>query len=419
MTNRLEPTATVSSYRWVVMGLWLFTSVASFMVVINLGILLPQISKVDQLNLSPAQQGLLGSVSHWGNIVLAVPLSMWTSRFGPKALTTACLALGTAALFLQGWAPVFSVLFLGRLLFGTTIIAAQPARPFLTQMWFQAREVVLVNGVSNVLFGVVVGGGLVGTPFILSGLGDNWRNTFYVFGAFLGGLTILWAVLGRERVTEEYRNRQVVGEAGLLRGALQYRDLWIAGLGFMGSGLSFSAFLSFYPTLMLEEFDVSLGWSGAILALGVLVGGVTGLWFGWMASEKSQERQFLVVSGLMMTATFVGMVLTGNILALMIISFWNGIAWAFFPILFTVPFLLRGIRHRELAIALAVIIMMLSIGQSLGPIFTGYLQEATGSLKLSLFILSFSSLSLCFAGLSLRYGRGLTTATRPETVSQE
>ena len=41
--------------------------------------------------------------------------------------------------------------------------------------------------------------------------------------------------------------------------------------------MSFGAFLAFYPTLMLEEFDISLRLSGAILALGVIVGGVD-LW---------------------------------------------------------------------------------------------------------------------------------------------
>ena len=102
----------------------------------------------------------------------------------------------------------------------------------------------------------------------------------------------------------------------------------------------------------------------------------------------------------------------------MIISFVNGIAWAFFPILFTVPFLLRGIRPRELGVALAFTIMMLSIGQSLGPLITGYLQEATGSLKLSLFILSFTSLSLCFAGLLLRYDRGQAPQRSQEPVAQ-
>ena len=63
----------------------------------------------------------------------------------------------------------------------------------------------------------------------------------------------------------------------VIKGALGYRDLWIGGLGFVGATMSFGAFLAFYPTLMLEEFDISLRLTGGILALGVIVGGVGGL----------------------------------------------------------------------------------------------------------------------------------------------
>ena len=56
------------------MGVWLFSSVSSFMVLNTLGILLPAISA--DLDLSPSQQGLLGSASFWGNIALAIPLSL-------------------------------------------------------------------------------------------------------------------------------------------------------------------------------------------------------------------------------------------------------------------------------------------------------------------------------------------------------
>lgn len=113
MASRLETSGAPSNYRWVVMGIWLLSSVTGFMMLYTLGILLPVIS--EDLDLSPGEQGLLGSASHWGNIALAIPLTWWTSRFGAKRLTTVTLALGTACLFLQGWAPVFAVLLFGRL----------------------------------------------------------------------------------------------------------------------------------------------------------------------------------------------------------------------------------------------------------------------------------------------------------------
>ncbi|MDA1128126.1 MAG: MFS transporter [Chloroflexi bacterium] len=393
---------TYSRYRWTVIGIWLFSSVSSFMVLNTLGILLPAISA--ELSLSPSQQGLLGSASHWGNIALAIPLSWATSRLSPKSLTTASLVMATFCLFLQSWAPVFVVLLAGRLLFGISNIAQMPARALLTRQWFPPKEVLMVNGLSNVLFGLVVGGGLALAPVILGYLDGDWRMTLRIFGMFFAGITVLWVILGKTRANES--DQDVVTPHGMevIKGALGHRDLWLCGLGFVGATMSFGAFLAFYPTLMLQEFDISLRLSGSILALGVVVGGVGGLGIAWAASRFGREGRFLQVLGLLMIGTNLGMVLTGAVPALFALSLFNGVAWAFFPILVTVPFHLPGIKPRELAVAFTFTMMMTSVGTSLGPLFTGFLQEAFDSLKVALFIISFTSISLIMAGSTLRFG---------------
>ena len=383
------------------MGIWLFSSVSSFMVLNTLGILLPAISA--DLDLSPSQQGLLGSASHWGNIALAIPLSWATSRLSPKWLTAATLTMATGCLFLQSFAPVFIVLLLGRLLFGISNIAQMPARALLTRQWFPPKEVILVNGASNVLFGLVVGGGLVAAPVILDLTDGDWRLTLRIFGFYFAGITVLWTLLGRERTNEADQNVAASQGLDVIKRALGHRDLWIGGLGFVGSTLSFGAFLAFYPTLMLEDFGISLRLSGAILALGVLVGGIGGMVIAWAASTSGRERLFLQVLGILMIGSNVGMVLTGSVPALFILSFFNGVAWAFFPILITVPFHLPGIRPRELAVAFTFTMMMTSVGTSMGPLITGFLQEAFDDLKLALFLISFTSITLVIAGGALRF----------------
>ena len=392
---------TYSRYRWTVIGVWLFSSVSSFMVLNTLGILLPAISA--DLDLSPSRQGLLGSASHWGNIALAIPLSWATSRLSPKWLTAATLTMATGCLFLQSFAPVFFVLLVGRLLFGISNIAQMPARVLLTRQWFPPKEVILVNGLSNVLFGLVVGGGLVAAPVVLDLTDGDWRITLRVFGLYFAGITVLWTILGRERTNQA--DQDVVMPQGLdvVKGALGHRDLWIGGLGFVGSTLSFGAFLAFYPTLMLEEFGISLRLTGGILALGVVVGGIGGMAIAWAASTSGRQGAFLQVLGVLMIGTNVGMVLTGSVPALFVLSFFNGVAWAFFPILGTVPFHLPGIRPRELAVAFAFTMMMTSVGTSLGPLITGFLQEALDDLKMALFLISFTSISLVIAGGTLRF----------------
>lgn len=390
------------------MVVWLFSSVSSFMVLNTLGILLPAISA--DLDLSPSQQGLLGSASHWGNIALAIPLSWATSRLSPKWLTAATLLVATGCLFLQSWAPVFIVLLAGRLLFGISNIAQMPARALLTRQWFPPREVIYLNGLSNVLFGLVVGGGLVLAPVILDLTNGDWRATLRIFGLYFAGVTLLWTLVGRERTN--VADQDVVAEKGLdvVKGALGHRDLWIGGLGFAGATMSFGAFLAFYPTLMLEEFDISLRLSGMILALGVVVGGIGGIGIAWAASTHGREGNYLQVLGILMIGTNLGMVLTGSVPALFVLSFFNGVAWAFFPILVTIPFHLPGIRPRELAVAFAFTMMMTSVGTSLGPLFTGYLQEGLDDLKMALFLISFTSISLILAGSTLRFRSQRQTA---------
>ena len=397
-----------SRYRWTVMVVWLFSSVSSFMVLNTLGILLPAISA--DLDLSPSQQGLLGSASHWGNIALAIPLSWATSRLSPKWLTAATLLVATGCLFLQSWAPVFIVLLAGRLMFGISNIAQMPARALLTRQWFPPREVIYLNGLSNVLFGLVVGGGLVLAPVILDLTDGDWRATLRIFGLYFAGVTLLWTLVGRERTN--VADQDVVAEKGLdvVKGALGHRDLWIGGLGFAGATMSFGAFLAFYPTLMLEEFDISLRLSGMILALGVVVGGIGGIGIAWAASTHGREGNYLQVLGILMICTNLGMVLTGSVPALFVLSFFNGVAWAFFPILVTIPFHLPGIRPRELAVAFAFTMMMTSVGTSLGPLFTGYLQEGLNDLKMALFLISFTSISLILAGSTLRFRSQRQTA---------
>ncbi len=389
-------------YRWVVMSIWLAASVTGFMVMSVIGILLPAISA--ELLLSPGQQGMIGSASMWGSVTLAIPLSWIASRYSPKLLTTLTLVLGTLFLFLQGWASVFIVLLIGRLAFGITVSARQPARALLTQQWFPPRQIILLNSISNVFFGIMVGGGQMATPFILAGLGNDWRGTLYCFASLFLALTVLWAIFGRERNTDSYRRSQAAQDTNVLKGALGYRDLWICGFGFLGVTTTWSAFLSFFPTLMLETHGISLQWSGSILAIGIIVGGFTGLLFGYITMNRGQERPILQVLGLVIVGSYVGMTLTHSLPWLFALSFVNGVAWGFWPILFTVPFHLRGIRPREVAVAVSFTMMMSASGTALGPLVAGFIQELLSDIRLSLLITSFFGLSLTVAGMLLPFG---------------
>ena len=397
MTRRLED---IPNYRFVVMGLFSACATTGGMFTFTLGLLLPSISA--DLNLSPSQQGLLSSSAFWGGLGLGVPMTWWVSRYRVKRLTMVAFALGALFFFIQGWAPVFAVLLAGRLLFGISRLAAQPAKALLTTQWFAVREVVLATTYDNALFGLIYGVGFVATPFLLKSLGNDWRTTFNIYGAVFAALALLWMLLGRERVTAEYRRREVPRESGLLRGALMHRDLWIGGLGFMGPTMAMGAFFSFFPTLMLESYGVSLKWSGVLLALTHAIGGASGLGLGYFVFVTGKRNGLLGAIGLLMAGTYIGMTLTGSLPLLLVLALTNGTAWGYWPTLATVPYQLPGIRPREVAVANTFMFTMSSAGFVVGPLTAGFLQDALGDLQLTLTIVSFTALFVTVAGLSLR-----------------
>ena len=203
MAQEMHMQEKLPAYRWVVIGVWLVAGTTAFMVMSTIGILLPAISMPDELGLSPGQQGLLGSSAFWGGLVLGIPLSWWASRFPPKGLTTLTLIGAILCLILQGWAPGFFILLAGRLMFGLAILARDAARALLIYQWIPQREIILVNSISNGLYGLIVGGGLIGTPFILSAVGNSWRAVFYIFAGLFGVLTVAWMLLGKETGTPQ------------------------------------------------------------------------------------------------------------------------------------------------------------------------------------------------------------------------
>ena len=151
--------------------------------------------------------------------------------------------------------------------------------------------------------------------------------------------------------------------------------------------------------------------------MGIFVGGVCGLGFGWLVMVSDQGRTVLLGTGAIMAVTFAAMALTGSLPVLVVLTIVNGVAWGFWPVLYSVPFNLPGIRPREIAVSLAFVQMSSSAGIALGPLVAGIIQELTGDLRLSLIVVSFASLSLCGAGLVMKHGLSNRVPATPEPAA--
>ena len=405
MTNPLR-------HRWAIMGLWLLASVAGFMMVISVGLLLPSISA--DLSLTPTQQGFYGSAAFLGNLFLTLPISWWVSRYRPKILTTVTFTLSSALMFVQGWGPNFAILLLGRLGYGVSTLAREPARVLLMHRLFTPREFILVSSVYNLLFGLVVGGGLVLTPIILSRVEDDWRSVLLTFAVTLGVLAILWAVLGSDGEEDPESEQQETDTGddrlGIIKRVLGYRELWIAGAGSMGTTMAWSSFVNFYPTLMLDVYDVSLNWTGVLLAIGIATGGPSGVALSRIVPMVSgnRRRNILQAIGVTMVVTYLAMTLTDSIPLLIVITLVSGLAQGYWPVLNSIPFYLPGIRPRESAVALSFMMTLGTFGVATGPALVGALQDRLGDLRLAMIIISFAPamLVICSSLIQIRTDRG-------------
>ena len=399
-------------HRWAIMGLWLLSSVAGFMMVISVGLLLPSISA--DLGLTPTQQGFYGSAAFLGNLFLTLPISWWVSRYRPKILTSVTFTLSSALMFVQSWGPNFAVLMLGRLGYGVSTLAREPARVLLMHRLFTPREFILVSSVYNLLFGLVVGGGLVLTPIILSRVEDSWRSVLFTFAVTLGVLAILWTILGSDgedgHESEQQETDTGDGRLGIIKRVLGYKELWIAGAGSMGTTMAWSSFVNFYPTLMLDVYDVSLNWTGVLLAIGISLGGPSGVALSRIVPKVSgnRRRNILQVIGVTMATTYLAMTLTDSIPLLILITVVNGVAQGYWPILNSIPFYLPGIRPRESAVALSFMMTLGTFGVATGPALVGALQDRLGDLRLAMILISFTPilLSICSSLVHIRTDHG-------------
>ena len=392
-------------YGWVVIGLWLASTLSGFVIVFSLGLLLPSIA--EDMDLSPSQQGLLGSAAFWGNVVLTLPLAWWTSRFSPKAVVASTLALGTLLIAVQGWSPTFAVLLLGRLGFGVVLLAMDPPGAALINQWFPPRRIVFVNGVANGAFSLTMGLGLLATPLILNALGGNWRLTFYVAAMLFALMTIIWLGFGRDRYKRGDRKARTSAGDSVgtpttpLRDTLAHRDLLLASIGMAGAVLAWSAFLSFFPTLMLDRYGLSLTWSGGLLAINLTVGGVSGIVMATLLVRSRFANPILALIGLTMAGGYAAMTLTGSIPLLVLFAALSGLSGAYFPLLYSTAFQLKGVSSDRIPVAVAAIMTAISIGTLLGPMLTGLLQEALGELRLPLIIASAAALILVPVGIMI------------------
>ena len=367
-------------------------------IIFIIGILLPDISK--EMDLSPLTQGLLGSSVLIANLIFCIPANLITSRFRPwRTVTLLFLGIGGSAL-LQSWTPILAALFIGRVGSGLFFTSTQSPRALIIQQWIPRHRISFTNGLSFAGIDLIMGIAFLVTPQFQE-LAGGWRETFFIWSMISFGLTVIWMIVGGERVNEEYDTRARAEISSPLNALRNYKQLWIMGMGMGGSMTAQAGFQNFWPTLAEDQLGLTPSFVG--LALGAMTFAAAPTDFMANAIPTLIRRRSLVLSvcGILSIISLVGMVYTTSAPLVLLFAMLKGFSFAYFPVLMIMVFLIPGIKPREIGIGMSFMETSIWGGSAVGPLLVGGLQQITGNLQLSLLICGMFPVTLLIAAFML------------------
>ncbi len=389
-----------SSYkgRWVVVGALTSGVSTALTSIFVIGLLLPEMS--DELGLSPVQQGFLGASVVFGNLLLAIPLNLWLSRYRPwRVGLITFLGIGGFTL-LQALAPNFALLIIGRIGLGISFIANQSPRALIIQQWSPPGRIHITTGVVFAAIDLVMGTLFFLTPLLQGALG-GWRQVLMLMGGIGLASAAAWLVLGRERDVGDYRERLESQQENPLFSVLRYKQLWLMGLGMCATSIGGTAFEVFWPTHAEKGLLVSKEVPGAVFGLSLFIAALMVYLFNVIPFFSSHRIATLAISGLSFAAVNVGLLFTASATLLLLLSIPRGMGNIYFPLLMIMVYQLPKIRPREVAVGIAFMQTSIWLGAAIGPLIVGYIQEATDDLRLALFSLAFTPTLLVLVALGL------------------
>ena len=363
-----------------------------------LGIFLPYITA--DLGLTPMQAGLLQGVWWITAAMVVLPFGIWLSRFRPIPMNLVSLLLVTPFLFAQGLAFNFLSLFTARFFAALFHMIGLAARPMLFQQWAARRQYTLINAVGlsqhSLLLAIAISTGAL----LITTLG-SWQLAYFVQGAFLLVQMLVWLVVARESRAPTQELSQVLQTASQtpLSALKKYPQGWLIGLVMFSLSATWTAIVTFLPTLMAEERNIPLNLGGPLLGFlyyGLIPGALAG---SYVNRKASNRRLLLTIPAILNVVLALGITLTHGIVPLAILIAGMGLVWIAVPALEMLPFEFEGIAPREVATMSALVVTLSALGFAVGPMITGAVAELTGSLQMGLLAISLASSVGVVAGL--------------------
>ncbi len=340
---------------------------------VGVGPLLPEID--DDLDVSHAVAGLLGTIPVLCMGLFAPPAAHVAARVGTRAAIAGCLAAIAAFGLARAAAPGAPLVLALTLPIGVGMGVAGALMPVAIKERFADRPA-FASGVytTGINLGAAVSSALA-VP--IAGAWGGWRAALAVFSASAALLLVAWLVFtprARERVQFEAPPRLPWG-----RGVV-----WVLAAVFALQSIVFYGLVAWLAD-SFQERGWSDGSAGALVGVLAVCALPAGLLVPWLADRSGSRRQWLGLSSSALLVATVGIAALPDAGWLWAALAGVGIG-ASFPLTLTLPLDVA----REPAETGAVVGLMLGAGYTItavGPIMLGAVRDATGSFSVSLWVL--------------------------------
>jgi len=281
-------------------------------------------------NVSAVAFGGLSAVYFYVYAAMQIPSGILADTMGPRKMLTAGLILLTLGSLIMSTAPLFGLLFLGRVMvgFGASVIWLNILK-VLTE-WFHAREMATMTGLSGAV--VQLGPIAATTPLALLIIWGGWRMSFISIGVVTFALAIAnWLIVrdspaqvGLPPIPKREAQHVVQGvspgdsaDLSLARRfkiAFGNKHLWPSFMLAFGTlGAYTTLFQNWVVVYVMQTYDVQRDFAtNFVLAatIGMIVGAPVA---GFLSDRILQKRRLPAMIG------------TGSLLtSLLILALWNG-----------------------------------------------------------------------------------------------
>lgn len=403
---------------------WLVLAVGTLVVFGALGLarfgytmLLPAMQA--DLRLDNTQAGALATANLAGYLALTVIGGVLASRFGPRIVIAAGLAVAAVGMLLTGLAESFGAALVWRALTGIGSGASNVPVMALLSAWFaQSRRGLAAGiGVTGSSLALILLGPLV--PHLLDVYGPGgWRISWLAFAGITAALAILALVVLRNRPADVGLHAlgtsrdAVPGSAaadGLHWGRV-YRAgvIWHLGLVYVAFGFSYIIYVTFFTKYLIAEAHFTPAEAGRLFMGMGWVSLLCGLIWGWV-SDHIGRRGALVIVYLVQTVAFGLFALWPDPTGLTLSAILFGLtAWSIPAIVAAMCGDLLGPRLAPAG--LGFVTLFFGIGQALAPSAAGAVADAAGSLAPAMLLAA--GVALLGAVGSLLLGRHHVAATQ-------